>query len=802
MKITIAGFRCYKLPTTFEFHDKGIILISGQSGIGKSTILMAINFALYGHGRNICSYGETKCKVELTFKDIKITRTKSPNRLVVNDIYEDTVAQQLIFNLFGKSFDVTGYIPQNTTESFLNKNAVAKREFLESVDTELSLLPKKYEKIDAVIKQNKQDLDRTLGRLEEAKKYLPAKPDEVKLPKKTSDIEQYIKNSRVKVKNNEINMNKIKREISKVETKLNELKVATTYISGKDENIAQITAQIASLSLDLEKEQDYIGDEQLFAYQKQLTILKNNSQLQRLILQKNADELKLKNMEDTETHELTRNSESIKSQLWQDYSKEEALSFIESNQEVLKDIQTISALKAKKKTLKDLTILQSQRDELLETLEKIKIDIQTINVLSCPSCDTNLLLKNNNLIVSDYSKSNSTKSLDELRNQSQLLTSQLQKLEYEIIKQDENKTLNDELDVKIYEILSAYDDQEMDEAELRGDLKEMEAYYSSQIALEKKWNENQNRITNKLFSPSYQSCRKDLEKLVVQIKKLEENSNNEPLSNYDKDEDFLRDIIQNHQHKGKKIQDIENRIFSQEQIKNKLVTQKEEYVAKLGVSDDENVLKSSLMSLKTDLKNLEAKSEQDLQNLKQVEDFVLFKKEEALYLSHLDNIAGIENQQDIDSNRYTQSKIFKSDLLEREHIALTKTISHINANANIFLQDFFDEAIFVNLLCFKEDKKKSEKPFINIEVKYRNQNCLLSSLSGGEYARVNLAFTLALALIFKTPLLLLDETLSSLDEIASENVFTSIKKHFKDIPVISILHQVTSEGDFDQVIKL
>lgn len=801
MKITISGFRCYKLPTTFEFHDKGIILISGQSGIGKSTILMAINFALYGHGRNICSYGETKCKVELTFKDIKIVRTKSPNRLLVNDLYEDTVAQQLIFNLFGKSFDVTGYIPQNTTESFLNKNAVAKREFLESVDTELSLLPKKYEKIDAIIKQNKQDLDRTLGRLEEAKKYLPTKPDEVKLPKKTSDIEQYIKNSRVKVKNNEINMNKIKREISKMETKLNQLKVVTTYISGKDENIAQITAQIASLSLDLEKEQDYIGDEQLFAYQKQLTILKNNSQLQRLILQKNADELKLKNMEETETLELTRNSESIKSQLWQNYSKEEALSFIESNQEVLKDIQTISGLKAKKKVLKDSTILKTQREELIETLEKIKIDIQTINVLSCPSCDANLLLKNNNLIISDYSKSNSTKSLDELRKQSQVLTSQLQKLEYEIIKQEENKTLNDELDVKIFEILSAYDDQEMDETELRNDLKEMEAYYSSQVALEKKWNENQNRITNKLFSPSYQSCRKDLEKLVVQIKKLEEN-NHEPLSNYDEDEDFLRDTIQNHQHKGKKIQDIENRISLQEQIKNKLLTQKEEYIAKLEVSDDEESLKSSLMALKTDLKNLEVKSDQDLQILKQVEDFVLFKKEEALYLSHLDNIMEIENQQDIDSNRYTQSKIFKSDLLEREHIALTKTISHINANANIFLQDFFDEAIFVNLLCFKEDKKKSEKPSINIEVKFRNQSCLLSSLSGGEYARVNLAFTLALALIFKTPLLLLDETLSSLDEIASENVFTSIKKHFKDIPVISILHQVTSEGDFDQVIKL
>ena len=78
----------------------------------------------------------------------------------------------------------------------------------------------------------------------------------------------------------------------------------------------------------------------------------------------------------------------------------------------------------------------------------------------------------------------------------------------------------------------------------------------------------------------------------------------------------------------------------------------------------------------------------------------------------------------------------------------------------------------------------------------------LLDLSGGEYARVNLAFTLALAKIFNTPLLLLDETLSSLDEDIADVVFTSIKRHFNNIPVISILHQVSSEGDFDEVIKL
>ena len=207
-------------------------------------------------------------------------------------------------------------------------------------------------------------------------------------------------------------------------------------------------------------------------------------------------------------------------------------------------------------------------------------------------------------------------------------------------------------------------------------------------------------------------------------------------------------------------------------------------------------------TLKIQQKEYEAKHEEHRINLQLIDDYLNYKKAIEGYNEHVTKITLLEEELKVDSQYFTQAKILKQDIIEAELIALTNTINELNSMTNVYLQEFFDYPIFVNLSCFKEDRKKNEKPEIIIEIKYKDMDCTLSSLSGGEYARVNLAFTLSLAQMFKTPMLLLDETMSALDEETADMVFKSIRRHFKHIPVISILHQVTSEGYFDQVIKL
>ena len=101
MKLTLLYFRCYE-KATFEFTPGKITLISGPSGIGKSTILQAIYWGLYGSLRHAYHHAHKneKYSVILEFKDFIIYRQGHPNllRITLSDgnKYEDKVAQQII----------------------------------------------------------------------------------------------------------------------------------------------------------------------------------------------------------------------------------------------------------------------------------------------------------------------------------------------------------------------------------------------------------------------------------------------------------------------------------------------------------------------------------------------------------------------------------------------------------------------------------------------------------------------------------------------------------------------------------
>ncbi len=48
LELTIDGFRSYRGPTTFDWRDRRLVGIVGPIGAGKSSILDAMAFALYG----------------------------------------------------------------------------------------------------------------------------------------------------------------------------------------------------------------------------------------------------------------------------------------------------------------------------------------------------------------------------------------------------------------------------------------------------------------------------------------------------------------------------------------------------------------------------------------------------------------------------------------------------------------------------------------------------------------------------------------------------------------------------------
>ena len=164
IKLTLKNFKCYQ-EKTFEF-DKGFVLIEGQSGVGKTTILQAIIFVLYGKGKNLKMNGKTSCSVQLEYDDLIIFRSKNPNKLVINDIIESEEAQNIINKKFGDTFDVTSYISQTSLNSFILMNPVEKLEFLEKFafnDIDLSAIKSRNK---TEISKRKDDLVKTVHNLE------------------------------------------------------------------------------------------------------------------------------------------------------------------------------------------------------------------------------------------------------------------------------------------------------------------------------------------------------------------------------------------------------------------------------------------------------------------------------------------------------------------------------------------------------------------------------------------------------------------------------------------------------------
>jgi len=125
MKITLKNFRCHR-DAHFEIPDEGLVMLSGESGMGKTTILNAVAYAMYGNLRKPYSHGTTTCQVTLEIKGMTITRSNRPNRVVVEyqeAEYEDDAAQGLIDKVFGMNFQefmASSYVVQSLHNSVVS----------------------------------------------------------------------------------------------------------------------------------------------------------------------------------------------------------------------------------------------------------------------------------------------------------------------------------------------------------------------------------------------------------------------------------------------------------------------------------------------------------------------------------------------------------------------------------------------------------------------------------------------------------------------------------------------------------
>jgi DNA repair exonuclease SbcCD ATPase subunit len=157
-----------------------------------------------------------------------------------------------------------------------------------------------------------------------------------------------------------------------------------------------------------------------------------------------------------------------------------------------------------------------------------------------------------------------------------------------------------------------------------------------------------------------------------------------------------------------------------------------------------------------------------------------------------------------ESKKYAILDKLRIKALETESLTLESTIASINLEMSQQLENLFDTPITVRFETIKTMKTSGlSKHCINLAVNYRGvMYDDISQLSGGEAARISLAVTLALNKASASPLLMLDESLSALDEDLVDTVIDALKEVSArySVPIFVVLHGCCV-GQYDHVVS-
>lgn len=811
MKIRLVNFRCYE-DQTFDLGDKGLSLISGPSGMGKSSIFIGIYFALYGIGKKVSTHGKKSCLVEFSINDMVITRTRVPNRLILqteDGIYEDDCAQEIINEKFSDAFDVTGYIAQNAINSFIMMSPNDKRKFLEKFafkDVDLIQLKENNKRY---IGQKHTELTTTTAQLELAKKVLSELPipESVPFPVKCKIIQRdiVIKNLHTRVKNTNILIKKNTAEKIRHETELNSTKILETHLFESKNTIANIRDQIRDIDLKL-KNMKY-DNSLIEEYERKLESLINRrkfTQLQNRLL---ADRTRLAEMREDETNQINNRKWEIDQILYKKHTKSEILQLSQELSAYLLDIKIIEGLETElsritvdlvklaedKKQLEKMTI---ELDEKKSMLDKLK---QSSTIRICPSCSTCLRIENDTLVVSDTTPLDINLDKNTLVQEIKNLSAKLTALAKNIQERENEYNRSVELTAKIEDITSQYESEISSSKIVKKELSDLLEYKSEQDTLEKE----RKLLDENKFSMSYQKAEKKLALLEKEVESIgNDNEYTEILETEEELQSLLRD------HRNNKVSSLQ--LEDQKKIHEKYIDQKERELSQL-VQDHTKNYKSHrniqeidriISEIQEKIQNAETFRADSLNQLEKIDTWQKNQKDVENYAKWEQKVQDLTNDEKVARKKYASATHLKETILQAESIAMAKIAETINLHASVFLEAFFPtNPILVQLKPEKETKKGTIKQQIDVAIEYKGEECDLASLSGGECSRVILAYTLALSEMYNLPLILLDESTSSLDEEISEIVFETIKETFKDKNVLTIAHQVTT-GLFDSVITL
>lgn len=686
MHLELYNFRCYRGVHAFELNDTQTTLISGSSGAGKTSLMMALFFVITGQSPpKVISDGCDSCRVTLRWSPtVHIMRTKRPNRVTISiegNVFEDDVAQTYIDRIFGKHFEFTSYVQQHYQRTFVYLSPTEKLEILERLcfenaqDWVPDLMKKQCGVLLRELNHRHIEQKSRLSTLESVVQRMEAPlPPPEPIDGATQRYRESLQTLQCKLKH------------------LEHAQYLLTQQSAIDRQLESIPTSVWS--------------------EAQLT--------DHLYALKQLDGL------------------HFRADIWAKHSKTECEELIV---DYTRDIGYLEEYHQTLRAAKRMRKVQQEIEKWKLALEDIKNHHQ--GTYECPECHTRLLLLNEELVSHVSEQQIAYLSADEKKQRIRDLHSKIEEHQVHV-----QSLAHHEL--RLRELEELVDPAENPEA-LQSDLQWIREYLQTESRKESEnavYMQQQAEWTQRLLDP--QLTRKETQACLEHLRRRQQ-----------------------------------------------LESSWQSYAVQLTALP---VVTESKVELIDGIRTLENRIQEEDQSQHRWEMFVLRQKEYELNLQRQKEMDEIVHDLSGLEKRMNAMTELRQLILKTESEWIELKLAEISRLVNVYAEEMFTEPISVQLRMTRKTQTQTEKVQVQLEVFYKNMNCDISLLSGGEQARLNLAFILAFAHVFHSPLLLLDECTSNLDQ----ELTTTVLEHIESVgipKVVLIAHQIV-EGNFTQILRL
>ena len=754
MKVILHNFRYYKGDHEKEL-DVGVKLVKGRNGTGKTSLLESIDYVLYGKLQKQYSFETKSCYVRLEISDgVWIQRNSGPGKLEFQTgkgLYSGTEAQHLIDQMYGTRdvFLSSSYLKQGERCALMDGTNSEKMALIRSIAFREDDVLETQEKIKAKLKSQTNIVEKLNKELEISKIRLND------FLKENHGIDEFI---------SELNLEELASDLKIFNDKSNHLNIEFQRVLSVETQIKTIQSMIENLSGEVDEakikqECDEIDKqiaeldkkcEQVRQYQAEKSVQEKSEQI-------------LKNHRDTVSKCET---EVMSTQLQTGKFTVEELDArvleVQSNEKIQKDINAILGKIGITKQIdipkrvgeigSQIRSLKGKSIECQTDIENKKWNEEHKDIKKCPKCSAGLSLKGKDLIyVSDNYVPELKTVTDSNASQSKLesIKSQIDKLEFLKLSINEEESKLNELKSKV-KIISGCSDLNL-LAKLR----------TAKIKL----TDSQTRLAQVEKDVIVSEVKCEITESVTEI--------NKKISELRSKKSGLNAKI-----------DKKNVMAAEEK---KLANLKESLGPKTSgeIKCDMNEIAQKIL----ETKSIISKCEQKIKYEKFKSDYSINQtkvEKESEKSSKMSKILEIAKQVEID--------------------VLEESVAHLNHKMKEFLDIMFTEdnmAIEFKTVRDSKSKPGAKSMQCSMSIFFKNSTYdKASQLSGGERERVSIAMMLSLNSLLDSNLIMLDETLRSIDTESRLAIIEMLQNLVDDNKVCVIIEHVPIVGVYEHQMEM